>query len=113
LQVTNKYILVKLKKKNLGNVKLGLAIDRLVDELERGTFETPNQLLEARPDADQVYGGNFYFFDIHVHRAMVLVEFGWDGEASIVWAGSHDEYEITFKNNKNAIRKWLKNHGWI
>ncbi|MGB1283229.1 MAG: hypothetical protein ACPG44_02075 [Polaribacter sp.] len=31
-----------------------------------------------------------------------------DSEATVVWAGTHQEYETTFKNNRNTIRKWLK-----
>lgn len=44
---------------------------------------------------------------------MVLIEFEDYGEATIVWCGSHDEYEAIFKNNKKTIRKWLKSKGWI
>lgn len=36
-----------------------------------------------------------------------------NGEATIVWAGNHQEYENVFKNNKKAIAKWLKNNRWI
>lgn len=44
---------------------------------------------------------------------MILLTFESDGEATIVWCGSHDEYELTFRNNKNTIKKWLLSHGWI
>jgi mRNA interferase HigB len=44
---------------------------------------------------------------------MILIEFEDDGEATIVWCGSHDEYETTFKNNKSTIKKWLNNQGLI
>ena len=45
---------------------------------------------------------------------MILIEFEEEsGEATIQWCGSHDEYEITFKNNKNTIEKWLKDKGLI
>jgi mRNA interferase HigB len=43
---------------------------------------------------------------------MILVEFE-DGEASVVWVGTHQEYESIFKNNKNTIRKWLRTNNWI
>lgn len=43
---------------------------------------------------------------------MVLIEFD-DDEASIVWVGMHQEYEIAFKNNKSTIRKWLNSNDWI
>jgi len=43
---------------------------------------------------------------------VILIEFN-DGEASVVWLGNHQEYESTFKNNKNTIKKWLKSNDWI
>lgn len=36
-----------------------------------------------------------------------------DEDATAVWIGSHKDYELTFKNNKNTIHKWLRNNGWI
>jgi hypothetical protein len=36
-----------------------------------------------------------------------------EGEATIVWAGTHQEYETTFKNNKVTIEKWLRKKGYI
>jgi mRNA interferase HigB len=38
---------------------------------------------------------------------MALIAFQ-NKEAIIVWAGSHDEYDATFKGNKNTIEKWLR-----
>lgn len=107
MNITNKWILQKLRKKNIGNVKLRKAIDSLLDDLEAMNVATPNELILKRPDADCVYGGSYYFFNINVHRTMILIEFEPDNEATILWAGSHDEYELTFKNNRNVIRKWL------
>lgn len=43
---------------------------------------------------------------------MILIEFD-DSEATIVWTGTHQEYEKTFKNNKNTIKKWLRSNDWI
>ena len=45
--------------------------------------------------------------------SLLLIEFEENGEITIVWCGSHDEYELTFKNNKNTIRNWLKEKNWI
>ena len=28
-------------------------------------------------------------------------------------AGTHQEYETIFKNNRNTIKKWLKFNDWI
>jgi len=70
-------------------------------------------LIAQRSDADHVFGGEFYFFEIEIHRTLILIEFEENGEATIVWAGSHDDYERTFKNNKRVIKKWLKANNWI
>ncbi len=105
--------LEKLKRKNRGNTLLWQAIDKLVDDLEIMDLRNREELKEVRPDADLVHSDGFYIFNIHVHRVMILIEFDLDGEASIVWCGSHDDYEGTFKNNKNTIKKWLKSQGHI
>jgi hypothetical protein len=60
-----------------------------------------------------VHSQGFYFFKIHVHRTMILIEIEPEGEATIVWAGSHQDYEYVFKNNKNTIEKWLRSNEWI
>jgi len=113
VKLSNKYILRKLQKKNRGNQKLVQSIEKLIDDLEGYDWTNPHELTEKRPDADCVYGGEFYFFNINVHRTMIMVEFEEDGEMTVVWAGSHDEYEQTFKNNRNVIKKWLKYFNWI
>jgi hypothetical protein len=43
---------------------------------------------------------------------MIMVEFEQD-RAIIVWAGSHNQYEKTFRNNKSVIEKWLRDNNWI
>lgn len=113
MRIINKRILVKLIRKNRGNTKLEKAIVELLADIEGGNWTKPFEMLEKRPDADCVYGGEFYFFDINVHRTLILIEFEENGEATIVWAGSHDDYELTFRNNKNVIKKWLKDNNWI
>lgn len=113
MDITNKHILGKLVRKNRGNVKLIKEVRQLIVEIENSTWKTPHELTENRPDADCVYGGEFYFFNINIHRTLILVEFEEDGEATIVWAGSHDDYELIFKNNRSVIRKWLRDNNWI
>ena len=99
MRVLGKKIIVKVKQKNIGNKKLCTEIDRLITDLE--TFDPKNQnITEVRNDADCVHSDGFYFFDINIHRTLVLIEFDDEGEATIVWAGTHKEYETTFKNNK-------------
>ncbi len=105
--------LERLKRKNRGNSKLVRAVDKLIQDIELKEWRSPDKLKQDRPDADCVHGDGFYFFDINIHRTMILVEFGEDNEATIVWAGSHQDYELLFKNNKNTIKKWLRDNEWI
>ncbi len=113
MKVINKHILGKLIRKNRGNSKLVKAVHELITDIENSSWKTPHELIEKRPDADCVYGGEFYFFDINIHRTLILIEFEESGEATIVWAGSHDDYELNFKNNRNVIKKWLRDNNWI
>lgn len=83
----------------------------MIEDLEK--FDPKQSVLtEIRKDADCVHSDGFYFFDINIHRTLILVELDDDGEATIIWAGTHQEYERVFKNNKSTIEKWLrdKNH---
>jgi len=110
--------LVKLKRKNRGNAGLAKAIDQLVDDIKEAAWKSKEDVIADRADADQVHSDGFYFFDLNIHRTMALVELcnsdeTETGTVSILWAGSHDEYERTFKNNKNIIAKWLRNQGLI
>lgn len=102
---TNK--LTKLKRKNRGNVKLIKEIDKLILDIENANWSKPTDIKETRPDADCVHSEGFYFFDINIHRTMILVVFE-DDEATVIWTGSHDEYDKTFKGNKATIEKWLR-----
>lgn len=113
MRILNKRILGKLLRKNRGNSKLMKSIQQLIIDIEESDWKTPHELIVKRPDADCVYGGEFYFFDINIHRTLILIEFEENGEVTIVWAGSHDDYELTFKNNRNVIKKWLKDNNWI
>ena len=112
-RLVGKKILEKLKKKNKGNILLVSAIETLIKELEESSFSNQTELLEKRKDADCVHSDGFYFFDINIHRTLILIEFEENGEITIVWCGSHDEDEIAFKNNKSTIQKWLKERDWI
>lgn len=112
MRLTNKKSLEKLKRKNKGNTSLVNAIDKLIKDFEDNDWENQTELNESRSDADCVHSDGFYFFNISIHRTMILIEFN-DGEASVVWLGNHKEYENTFKNNKSTIKKWLKSNHWI
>ncbi len=113
MRIINKRILGKLIRKKRGNAKLVKAVQQLISDIEDSKWKTPHDITEKRPDADCVYGGEFYFFNINIHRTLILIEFEENGEATIVWAGSHDDYEMTFKNNRNVIKKWLRDNNWI
>lgn len=113
MDIVGKQKLEKLKRKNRGNTALCEAIDNLIDEIELKNWHNHNEVILDRPDADKVHNDGFYFFNIHIHRTMILIEFEETSEATIVWCGSHDEYERTFKNNKDTITKWLKDKEFI
>ena len=114
MELLNKKKLVKLQKKNKGNKKLVDAIKQLISDIEGEDIDGYEKLQEVRQDADKVHNDGLYFFDIHVHRTLILIEMDEDlSEATVVWVGNHDEYERTFKNNKSTIHKWLRNNDWI
>lgn len=105
MRLVGKKKLVKLKNKNKGNVQLVAAIDKLIKEIEDGKWKNGEDLKKYRPDADCVHNDGFFFFDINVHRTLILIEFNEEGEATVIWAGTHQEYDSTFKGNKNTIKK--------
>ena len=104
---------MKLKAKNIGNKQLCNEIDRLVLEFEKDCFKNESELKKLRPDADKIHSDGFYFFNIAIYRTMILIEFDERGEASVVWAGNHQDYERIFKNNKPTIEKWLKSKNYL
>ena len=103
---------MKLRRKNRGNVKLLKEIDRLIKDLEIAEWRNKLDVIETRLDADRVNNENFFFFDINIHRTMILVEFS-EQEAEIIWVGNHSEYDKIFKGNKSTIETWLRNNGKI
>ncbi len=103
---------MKLRKKNIGNDRLANAIKDFIADFEKKNWSNEKELKMDRPDADMIHSDSFYFFDIHVHRTLVSVEYETQ-EATILWLGTHDEYETTFKNNKDSIAKWLRANEYI
>lgn len=112
MRLVNIKILSKHLTKNKGNTLLETEIAKLISDIETNNWKNPDELLKIRNDADKVHPDGFYFFNIGVHRTMILVEFS-DDEATIVWCGDHKTYESTFRNNKATIKKWLKSKNWI
>lgn len=113
MQLIGKSKLMKHKSKNIGNSKLCSEIDLLITDLETNDFKKPEDLLRVRKDADCVHSDGFYFFNLNIHRSLILIEFGLDGMGTVCWVGSHDEYELTFKNNRNTIKKWLISKNYL
>jgi len=112
LKILRKDKLLKLKRKNQGNLKLTKAIDKLIEDIESSNWKNKIELIESRPDADRVHSEDIFFFDINIHRTLTLVVFN-EEYAEILWVGNHGEYDITFKGNKKTIESWLRNHGKI
>ena len=112
MRIIGKKIILKIKIKNIGNKKLCSAIDKLITDLENFDSKT-GKFREVWTDADCVHKDGFYFFNIHFHRTLILVELDDEGEATIAWAGTHQDYEAVFKNNKSTIEKWLRKNGYI
>lgn len=112
MRVLGKNKLLKIKLKNIGNKKLCDAIDNLMSDLEEFKPDKQN-INNIRKDADCVHSDGFFFFDINIHRTLIMIEFDEEGEATIIWVGTHQEYEKTFKNNKKTIEKWLRSNSYI
>ncbi len=112
MKLVRKDKLLKLKRKNQGNVKLSRAIEKLIIDIETSIWENKLELIESRPDADRVHSENFFFFDLNVHRTLILIAFH-EQIAEIIWVGNHDEYNTIFKGNKATIETWLRNNGKI
>ncbi len=113
MRLTGKQILIKVKHKNKGNSLLCTAIDELIAAIEENDWKSKTAIIKDRPDADEVHNAGFYFFDLNIHRTLILIEFGLNGEATVVWCGTHAEYNSIFKNNKATIKKWLSSKGWV
>jgi mRNA interferase HigB len=107
MRLINKKALEKLKRKHKGNVTLRKEIEILINHIEVNNWKNQTELNETRIDADCVHSDGFYFFNISNCRTMILIEFG-ENEASVIWVGTHKEYERIFKNNKSTVKKWLK-----
>lgn len=111
MRLIGKHKLEKLKRKNLGNISLTRAIDKLIVEIKLNEWKSKAEFKATRSDADCVQSEGFYFFNLNINRVMILLEFE-EGVATIVWVGNHQEYDIIFKNNKGTIKKWLKDNNW-
>ena len=84
----------------------------MIEDIENSEWKDKLELTEIRPDANRVHSEDFFFLDINIHRTLALIVFH-EQYAEILWVGNHDEYDSTFKGNKNTIETWLRNHGKI
>ena len=84
----------------------------MIEDIETADWKDKFDIIKKRPDADRVHGDNFYFFDINIHRTMIMIMFH-EQEAEILWVGNHDEYDTIFKGNKKTIETWIRNQGKI
>ncbi|MBO9614076.1 MAG: type II toxin-antitoxin system HigB family toxin [Dyadobacter sp.] len=107
MHIEGKRKLTQLKKKNLGNKRLIQAVDQLIDDLGGDAITSVDELLKIRKDADRVHSKGLYFFNLHVHRTLIFIHIG-RNRAEVLWAGTHEEYVRTFKNNTNTIEKWFR-----
>lgn len=84
MEIVGKKILEKLKRKNKRNISLIASINILIRTLEEHKFTNQSDVLKIRPDADCVHSDGFYFFNINIHRTLLLIEFDENGAATIV-----------------------------
>ena len=59
-----KQLLLRLKIKNSGNLKLIKAIDKLISDIEKNDWSSQIEIKKVRPDADSIHSDGFYFFNI-------------------------------------------------
>lgn len=83
------------------------AIDKLISDIESADWTRQTDIKQSRPDADCVHSDGFYFFDLNIHRTLILVVFE-EREATVIWTGTHSEYDKTFRGNKKTVEKWLR-----
>ena len=112
MEIINKKILLKLRRKKIGNTQLVREIDKLIKDFENAEWNSEQEIYEDRSDADRVHSEGFYFFNIHIHRTMVLISVQ-ESDVRIIWAGSHEDYDSKFQNNKKTIEKWLRSQNEI
>ena len=84
MNILGKGHLIILKHKNQGNIKLLIAVDKLIQDLESGKIGSAESLQKIRSDADKVYNSGIYFFNIHIHRALLIIEFN-KLQAKVLW----------------------------
>ena len=91
-------ILLKHKKKNKGNKRLGIEIDKLISDLERYS-PSEKSFFDIRKDADLVHGNGFYFFNIEIHRTLIFIAFEKKYEATVLWVSRNQTHTASWENS--------------
>lgn len=112
MQIEEKRILTRWQYKHRGNRRLTDAIDKLIRDLEALEPDTYENLLKDRKDMDQVHSDGFFFFNVENDRVLLMIQLQ-EQYVTIIWIGTHPDYERIFKNNKATIEKWLRSENHI
>lgn len=107
--------LIKFGKKARGNKILNQNIADIIKLIENKNNNCKDEkefkeLLKSYDPDNVSRGYNAFFLNISkADRSLVVVEYDEiEGEVDVLFVGTHDEYETTFKNNKDVIEKYLK-----
>ncbi|MBC5994025.1 type II toxin-antitoxin system HigB family toxin [Pontibacter cellulosilyticus] len=90
--------------------ELAREFNAFVSKIKSSEWKSASDVKETFPDSDHIVG-DVYIFNISSSRSMAMVYFK-EQEVEIVWAGNHDDYETTFRNNTSTIKKFLKKKGF-
>lgn len=86
-------------------------INDFVEKVEKANWKNDADLKVTFPDADRIFK-NVYVFDLTGSDRTLTLVYLVNEQVQIVWAGNHQEYERELKNNKDTIRKFLKQKGY-
>lgn len=79
--------------------------------VEKASWKNGTDLKVTFPEADRIFKNVYVFNLTGSDRTLALVYFV-GGQVQIAWAGNHQAYERELKNNKDTIRKFLKQKGY-
>jgi mRNA interferase HigB len=107
MEIVGRKIILKFTR---GDATLEKAFNDFLAAVTAANWQNDADVKNTFHRADRILGG-FYVFDIGSNHNLSLVLFN-KGQFEIIWAGNHDDYEATFKNNKDTIKKFLKKKGY-
>jgi mRNA-degrading endonuclease HigB of HigAB toxin-antitoxin module len=100
-----------LDKFTRNNATLKKAVDEFIQKVLAADWENDADVKVTFPDADRIFTEVYIFNLTRSDRTLAMVYFS-EGELEIVWVGNHQDYERKLKNNKNTIRKFLRDQGY-